>query len=270
MSFCCFLRGGFFVHHNVIITDENYSGFNPVQFGYEDCEPSHAFGPAVRTHYLIHFVVSGKGYYKIGNREYKLGKGEMFVIPPYTETYYEADQKDPWHYIWIGFTTDKELPFELNDTIKCPEALYIFNQMKNCSTMEKGKSAYLSARLWDLFSLFLDQEKPETDYVETALVLIHSEYMKEITVSDIAKRLNLDRTYFSTLFKKRVGISPKQYLIDLRLKIAATLMTDMDKSISVAACSVGYTDIFNFSKLFKLHYGVSPATYKSNFKNTRV
>ncbi len=249
------------MHHVEIITDEGYSGLNPVQFGFEDCKRSHAFGPAVRTYWLFHFVVSGFGFFERNNQAYRIGPGEMFVIPPFEETYYEADSENPWSYIWIGFTTHSPLPIVLPDTIRCPEALKIFNNMKKCREMDNGKSAFLSGKLWELFSFFLEQESPSENYIEKALDCIHSEYMTSLTIDGLAQRLNLDRSYFSTLFKQTMGISPKQYLLNYRMNIAASLILDNKKSISVAAASVGYADIFNFSKMFKHHFGMSPTRY---------
>ena len=86
--------------------------------------------------------------------------------------------------------------------------------------------------------------------------------MNNITVESIAKYVNLERTYFSVLFKKHTGISPKQYLLNYRMKIAAELLTKNSSSVSVIANSVGYTDIYNFSRMFKKHFGVAPRTYK--------
>lgn len=248
-------------HHVTVVPDKGYKGLNPIQFGYHDCPPSHAFGPAMRTYWLIHFVVSGWGHYRIGNREYRVSPGEMFVVPPYEETYYEADAVHPWSYIWIGFTTDEALPVALPDTLRCPEALGIFQEMKNCEAFSEGRSAYLNARLWDLFALLLGKEAPQDDYVQKALDFIHSEYMNEITVEKIASLLTLDRTYFSVLFKKKTGLSPKQYLLDYRMSVAASLLTEKKVSVSLAASSVGYQDIYTFSKMFKRHFGVSPKEY---------
>ncbi len=252
---------------DIIISNEQYNGLNPVLFGYQNCKKAHFFGPAVRTYWLIHFVVSGFGFYKIHDREYTVGPGEMFVIPPFEETYYQADAKNPWSYIWIGFTAEQDLPARLDDVIRCPEALAVFNDMKACSDMTNGKSAFLSARLWDLFALLLGNEGHHSDYIERALDCIHSEYMEGVTVEEIARRLSLDRCYFSTMFKKKVGVSPKQYLLNYRMSMAASLMIDNGKSVSVAASSVGYTDIFNFSKMFKRHFGVNPSDYVRRRKN---
>lgn len=249
------------MERSVIIKDENFLDLNPVQFGYENCKKSHFFGPAVRTYWLIHFVVSGFGVFKIKDKEYKLKPGEMFVIPPYIETYYEADNTNPWSYIWIGFTTKGDITNNLSDVIKCPEAEKIFNSMKNCEGFTNGRSAYLTARLWDLFALLSEDGNNKYGYIEKALEFIHSNYMRNITVGKIAQYLNLDRTYFSVIFKNKTGLSPKQYLLNYRMNIAATLILKKHISISVIANSVGYSDLYTFSKMFKRHFGISPSNY---------
>ncbi len=250
-----------------MITDEGYDGLNPVQFGYQKCENSHHYGPATRIHWLIHFVESGFGVFKIGNREYAIGPGEIFVIPPYVETYYEADSENPWSYIWIGFTTSKELPLKLPDVIHCPKAVQLFNSMKNALSFKNGRSAFLSSKLWEFFSLLLENEKSNTSYIDKALDCMHSEYMYDLTIQQLATRLGLDHSYFSAVFKEKMGLSPKQYLFNYRMDIAVSLMLEKDVSISVAAYSVGYTDIYNFSKMFKKHFGMSPREYIKLHKN---
>lgn len=84
---------------------------NPVKFtdfrlcycGYEECEPGHSFGPAVKSHYVLHYVLSGKGVFRLNNQLYSISKGEAFLIPPDVRAYYAADNDDPWVYLWVGF-----------------------------------------------------------------------------------------------------------------------------------------------------------------------
>ena len=71
--------------------------------GMSKTEPLHCFGPAIKPHYVIHFVLSGKGMFSIGNKEYLLEQGYGFVIPPDELTFYQADEQNPWTYVWIGF-----------------------------------------------------------------------------------------------------------------------------------------------------------------------
>lgn len=246
---------------SIAVLNHAFSNINPVQFGYEECEKSHHYGPAMRTHWLLHYVAAGNGIFQTGGKTYYVNAGDLFVIPPFVETYYEADSKTPWSYIWIGFTTDGKLPVRLDDVIHRPEAAAIFEKMKECHTFENGRSAFLCAKIWELFSLLLESRPNKTDYVQMALSCMHSEFMHGITVQDIADRLNLNRSYFSILFKKKTGVSPAQYLIRYRMEFAASLMVNRGKSVSVAAYSSGYADLFAFSKMFKQYYGVSPRKY---------
>ncbi len=71
--------------------------------GYETCEPGHSYGPAVRSGYMIHYVLGGTGRFQTGGKTYRLKEGDAFLIRPDELIYYEADGKDPWVYTWIGF-----------------------------------------------------------------------------------------------------------------------------------------------------------------------
>ena len=136
--------------------------------------------------------------------------------------------------------------------------------MQQCENFNNGRSAYLSARLWDFFALLMDNKETELDYVDKALNYIKSDFINISSISQIADRLNINRSYFYSLFKSKTRISPKEYLIRYKLEIAADLMTKEHKSISLSAYSVGYNNIYNFSKIFKKYYGVSPQTYITN------
>ncbi len=252
--------------HSEMVDNENLAGFNPIQFGYEDCKPSHFYGPALREYWLLHYVVKGKGIFVKGGKTHVLSSGDIFVIAPYEETYYEADRDDPWHYIWIGFTADT-LPCDLSaPVLHCPEARKVFEDAKNCKYLSRGKSAFLSAKLWELASLLLDAKRERADYVDEALDYINAEFMNKLTVQGISKKLNIDRSYFSNIFKNKVGMPPQKYLTELRLTKAAELMTVYGQTPMVAAYSVGYQDLFAFSKIFKNKYGISPREYVKRSK----
>ena len=249
--------------HNEIIVNEKYPGLNPVIFGWEECESAHSFGPHVRPYWLLHYVISGTGIFQRRGSTFQVQPGEIFVIDPYTETYYAADAREPWQYIWIGFTADIELPAAFHQPVlRSQVAGKLFDKMRGCQCMGSGKSAYLAACLWELVSAVQEAEKPTADYLEQALSLMQAEYASDLNATKIANRLGLDRSYFATFFKRHTGYSPAQYLIRIRLEKAAELMRLYGQTPSVAAISVGYNDICNFSKAFKRMYGVAPGKYK--------
>ena len=71
--------------------------------GSENCPPRHAYGPAVRPHYLLHVILKGRGIYQYKGQTYALSAGDAFLIPPAEVTYYQADEREPWSYAWVGF-----------------------------------------------------------------------------------------------------------------------------------------------------------------------
>ena len=251
-----------------IVINENYRDISPMQFGYEDCKPSHFYGPAVREYWLLHYVVSGKGIFERDGVVHHVGAGQIFVIPPYVETYYQADAKEPWSYIWVGFDSDDFAKKIFVDPILTVHgAGKIFSDMKRCSEMNNGRSAYLCAKIWELVSRVTDGGEIQPDHVDRALNYIHADYANGITVSSVAERLSLDRTYFSVIFKKRLGVSPIQYLSDLRLEKAAELIVKYGKSPTTAALSVGYPDYCHFSRAFKQAFGKSPREYAKEYRD---
>ncbi len=248
------------IFKNTHFNNEKYTSISPVQFGFQTCDKGYFFGPAIRTYWVIHYVESGEGKFRIKNKEYKLRVGDMFVIPPFIETYYEADKENPWSYIWVAFNAEN-LPAELDDVIRLHGAQSIFTELKTADRYQNGRGTFVLSKIWELFALLLYNEPPETNYVSAALNIIRTEYAAPLTVESIAKRIGLDRRYFSFLFKKETGSSPKQALTSYRMEIAAMMLLK-NNSVSVVSNSVGYTDLFQFSKMFKSYFGVSPTEYR--------
>ena len=136
--------------------------------------------------------------------------------------------------------------------------------MKECLNYENGKSAYLTSCLWKLVSILSEEDVNKSDYVDKALHYMQANYANHITIQEIADSLGLNRKYFCTLFSQKTGFTPIEYLGNYRLSKAAELMTIHKQSPTTAALSVGYTDIYHFSKAFKKKYGLSPRNYCKN------
>ena len=89
-----------------IFPSMNFVDLGLYQFGREDCEPAHSYGPAIRNHYLFHYILSGKGTFmwQDGKRRENravLKAGQGFLISPGQITTYVADDRIPWEYCWL-------------------------------------------------------------------------------------------------------------------------------------------------------------------------
>ena len=249
-----------------LITNKKLHDINPRECGTEDCAPGYKAGPIAKEFYLLHYIFSGKGKLYVGGNVYEASRGQIFVIRPHEIVSYIADEDDPWDYCWVGFDCNIPIPDVLNtNVITMPAAEHIFMGLKSCEKSLVEKEYYICSKIYELLSML---EQPiirgrAKSYQNTmkAKEYIDANYVNPITVEMLADYLSINRSYFSTSFKNMVGKSPQQYLVDKRLNKAAELITTQGYSASAAALSSGYTDIFNFSKMFKRKFGLSPTAY---------
>ncbi len=71
------------------------------EIGSYACEPGYSYGPIIRSRGIIHYVLSGKGILRIGDKTHNIHGNQIFFIPPGVSAYYEADSDDPWVYKWL-------------------------------------------------------------------------------------------------------------------------------------------------------------------------
>ena len=90
---------------------------------------------------------------------------------------------------------------------------------------------------------------------------IENNYEKGISVNDIAKKIGVDRTCLYRTFKRELGVSPVEFLINYRLERAVILMKQCSLSASNAAVAVGFCDASHFCRAFKKKFGVAPGKY---------
>jgi len=262
------------MQNNIPLLNKGFHDINPVVCGWEDCEKGHFFGPAIREYYLIHFIMSGTGIYQRAKVTYNLSKGSMFLIYPHEPTFYKADTENPWSYVWIGFTGALALELlkksgfsEECPVVYSPACSSIFKSMTETKKMRQTAEIYLCGKIYELFA-HLEQEsslesRTALIYAKRAENFIQSNYMNNISISGIADMLGIDRRYLFRVFTEYTGVSPQTYLVNYRLEKAAQLLAGYGCPVSEVARSCGYSDMFNFSNMFKKKYGMSPSKYKN-------
>lgn len=98
--------------------------------------------------------------------------------------------------------------------------------------------------------------------IDEVLLYIHSNFSKEITVSDLAEQNYMNSSNFSRLFKNCVGVSIIDYLRKIRINKAKDLLDSSYKSISEIALEVGYKSENLFYKDFKRIENITPSKYR--------
>ena len=250
--------------------------------GTDTCKPGVSIGPMARNVYLIHYVVSGKGTYNVGNHQYHLGPGDAFLIRPDVTVVYTADEEDPWSYSFIAFNGKATEQYLARTGFAVSDVIHIGNTLIHelfCETTDMLPKyqrnpdlyglAQLTKVLFLLSEYFDDQEAekstPIRADIQQVLDYIAYHYAEPITVSDMSKMIALERSYFCRTFKSAIGVSPKEYLTKFRLDKARYYLTETQLPIGKIAEYVGFQSYASFSRLFIAQYQQSPSQYRKTF-----
>ncbi len=260
-------------------TEKELVSLSVYNVGFQKCDPLYQWGPGVRDHYLIHYIISGKGCYLIHNERIVLSAGDCFLVYPDTEVTYQADGQDPWEYAWVGFTgSDAAIILQATDfTRKKPyltnlpyggdlkrQLLHIYDARGNGFE----HAVEMTGRLYTTLAIFMHgattQETKNTanSYVQKSIEYISSNYSYPITIEDIASYVGLSRSQLFRSFEHVLGISPKKYLTDFRIKQSCYLLEHSDLSITSIANSIGFDNSLYFSKTFHKAKGMPPKEYR--------
>lgn len=242
-----------------------YKDVKPLFIGFQDCKSGHSFGPNIRTCYIVHFIKDGVGVFKKNGKTWQIKKGGYFIIRPNEVIEYVADSENPWSYAWIGFKGDFASVLDNVSPVGEVSANYSTEIRSLLKTEKEVSSESVISLAFKFFSEILSDKCAYVDYVSAVKNYVENNYMNDVTAESIANAINLDRRYLSRIFKEKTGVGIKQYLIDYRLSKSIEYMKQ-GYNVTQSASMCGYFDLFNYSKIFKKNFGVSPKTFYQNLK----
>ncbi len=252
--------------------------------GLSRTEPLHSFGPALKPHYLIHYILSGKGKFSIGGEVYPLEAGYGFLITPDELAFYQADEEEPWTYVWVGFSGTQAAEYieNIGLSVRQPvfksdasEELYqIVKDMMGHNTFGLSNDLRRNGQLGVFLSVIAEgsrvEKANEADraniYVRKAVSFIQSNYCNPIKVTDVAEYVCINRSYLYTLFQNSLRMSPQQFLTTFRITKATELLQLTALPIESIALSCGYRDPLVFTKAFRQMKKMSPSNYRKEMQ----
>lgn len=276
--------------HNLIFSvfpSENFVDLGLYQFGREQCEPAHSFGPAARNHYLFHYVISGTGTLmaddsKGNTKTYSVKSMQGFMIFPGQITTYIADKELPWEYVWVEFDGLRAKSIVESAGLTMDTPIYhaqskslredMMNEMLYMTQNRESSPFHLIGHLY-LFLDYMMRSSAGTNiqkgsqlrdfYIHEALNFMEHNFQNDISVEDVAAVCGLNRSYFGKIFKQAVGKSPQEFLLSYRMAKAAELLKLTQLSIGDISQAVGYDNQLHFSRAFKNIYGMSPREWRN-------
>ncbi len=125
-----------------------------------------------------------------------------------------------------------------------------------------------------LFQYYFEVEPHETVIkdnttrnIKKILDYISENYMKSITIDELADSINLSKHYFMRFFKKYMGMTCIEYINDYRLNVASNLLLTTSMQITEVSTSIGITNLSYFNRIFKKKYHMTPKEYRYNVDN---
>lgn len=257
---------------------------SPSVIGYEICN---RYKPTIyldKDCYILHFVIKGRGTVNYGEQPIVISADHCFLIEPNQAVSYQPDYDNPWSYVWIeiGGEIAKKIISRINFhgqgmvlKIIHPQHIYdVFSAIFDDGQVEMNQAAELlrvNSHVQRIFSLLvkehcIDEAQIGTSKKENQIKRIR-EYLDlnyadpHISIEKVAQHFYFNPSYMSRAFKEQIGIGPRKYLIQLRMRRAVELLKNKSYSISQIANSLGYINQFYFSKEFFDYYGVRPTKY---------
>ena len=115
----------------------------------------------------------------------------------------------------------------------------------------------------DLYRLVADSaERNDSKSITEVKKYIEDHYAENLTLEVMADHFHMNTYYFSSFFKKNMGMNFKEYLNEIRLKHAVSLMLSTDKNVGEIMNEAGFADMRSFTKVFQKKYHETPGKYK--------
>ena len=209
----------------------------------------------------------GETKYVSNNKSYISNINNMVILPKGCSYEWLCTQSGRFSFIEFDcdITYENILQFHINNGDK-----YVsdFKQIGYKSTLGDPLSKIECIRnTYSIIIELFESNKQESiaDYrrlkILPAIEYIAKNFTKEIRNDTLAKECEQSTAHFRKLFRETYGISPIAYIHGIRIKKAKEMLKSDHGNISDIAYSLGYLNVYDFSRDFKKHTGVSPTKY---------
>ena len=216
-------------------------------------------------------IISGKARIRYGTTEKVADNGNTVLIyPGILHQFTYLDKKT--RYVSLRFDLNG---FHFCDSVAwlpdCPSTRAVINAICTLLSVDRNLSEAekrLLEHFLDAFLIvYLDSRKGLTSFhtqtiAEQAMEYIDKNAFHALTVAEVADHLNYSASHVSAQFSKFKGMPIKNYIDEKRIEIIQQYLLYSDLNISEIAYTLGFIDIYTFSRFFKRHTSVSPRTYR--------
>ncbi len=252
----------------------------------------------------IYIITKGSGAIYMNRVRYELKAGDLFIIPKFTSHTYECSNFIEHYYvcffdeminhrsIFDSTTIEYQLKATALDSALMSRLIEInqrmaipFKDPKKYNTLRANKSTHLEGMsssiesngiILQLLSRFIAEYNPQYQHdlgssynkLTSTLNFIANNLSQSITVTQLSEMMCVSPDHFSRLFKRVMGVTPKNYIQNKRIERAQTLLITTKYNIAEVAQAVGIPNASQFSTLFTKITKCSPRQYLKSQQST--
>lgn len=247
-----------------------------ISVGHIPAPPNCVFERKNYQYLLIEYVLKGKGFVDIDSEYHICHADSLYILPPGKDHKYGSLADDPWEKIF--FICEGELAehllsaYRLNSLYALHDCADLLHYFREFEVLKSGFEAHSEAAIV-LHRLFQDiflkhfklkRQKSISPVVAKLKTELDRNLENKITMDMMAGKLGCSKVYLIRMFKKEIGISPYEYLMDKRIESAGILLSHSSLFIKEIAERFCFSDQYYFSNYFKKKIGVSPQKFRKN------
>ncbi len=221
----------------------------------------------------MYYVADGLAYYKDKTTNCKLKKGYLYFFPTTKSYTVDQDKILGFDCMYVHFMLT---PYVVNNLIEInieqdPFLMYCVKTITELALKTNGETGFdILSSLMEALKLYLGELNSFnkiSSNIQLALDRITGDYNKDYSVEDLSLISGYSKEHFIRLFKKQIGITPNQFTIKHKMKLAQKLLLG-GKTVTEVSYNLGFNELRSFSRSFKLIYGISPKQFLDNNRNT--
>lgn len=251
--------------------------FYVILAGTSYCDGSYRIGRAESNCLVMEYVLSGEGTIYVDGRKYIAGEGDFYMLAPGSRHYYYSDEENPWVKIWVN--ASGPLAAKLLE-IYNPGNLVVFpdpsggeyirqihrigNESGSDGAREKhDRAAGIFLQLLQHLHGRVYRQRvkygPETSRLKE---YIDSRVTESVSLKELSELVYLSESQVIRIFKKDMGVTPYEYILEKKLEHAGLLLRSTGLMIKEIAYELGFCDEHYFSYLFRKKMGMTPTAYR--------
>ncbi len=238
-------------------------------------------GRVLADHQII-YISSGRGWFESrGTGRRAIESGDVFLLFPGVWHRYAPDPATGWDEHWVGFAGETAVRLVRNGffarrtpvlRVAREEAvLGAFGDIMDAIEAHPpalqqvlgGLTARLLALIYSASQDRLPADAPGRDAIRGALRAMHAGPAGTFDFPALARRLHVSYTSFRRAFAHQTGMGPRQYLLQLRIAHARTLLAGGNRSVKEIAAESGFESEPYFCRLFKKRTGLTPGEWRT-------